>query len=256
MFLNNSIQVQGLSSIVSLVPSLTELLYNLGLEAEVTGITKFCVHPAHWQKEKIGIGGTKTVDIKKVKSLTPTLIIANKEENVKSQVEDLADYPVWVTDVNNLEDACEMITDLGRITRKEKKAEVLVKEIMRAFTELETVKKPVHVAYLIWKKPFMSIGGDTFIHDMLTRTGMRNVFADKRRYPVVSIEDIRNSGCEVLLLSSEPYPFKAKHVAEFSHLLPGVSIKVVDGEMFSWYGSRLLKSPLYFKNLQADLATL
>jgi ABC-type Fe3+-hydroxamate transport system substrate-binding protein len=208
MFLNEVHETGGPVSIVSLVPSQTELLYDLGLDKEVTGITKFCVHPAHWQQTKVRIGGTKNLNLAKIKSLNPTLIIANKEENVRSQVEQLSDYPVWLTDVNNLEDACRMISDLGQITGVPHQAAAMVKKIADGFDKLGVMPTPIPVAYLIWKDPYMTVGGDTFIHDMITRTGMRNVFAHTRRYPEINLEDIKKSGCTFLLLSSEPFPFQ------------------------------------------------
>ena len=252
MYLNERVGVTGYQPIISLVPSQTELLHYLGLEKEVIAITKFCVHPTEWFKNKIKVGGTKTIDVEKIKALQPSLIIANIEENVKSQVEALSDFPVWLTDVNNLDDSLKMIADVGSITGTSEKATILIKSIQEKFSLLNKPVRPVNVAYLIWKEPYMTIGGDTFIHDMLTRTGMRNVFKHKLRYPQLTVEEIKDSGCELLLLSSEPFPFQQKHVDNLSNLLPGVQIKIVDGEMFSWYGSRLLKAAVYFKKLQSE----
>jgi len=240
------------AKIVSLVPSQTELLHYLGLDNEVVGITKFCVHPETWFRSKKRVGGTKTVDIEKVRALQPDIIIANKEENVQEQVAALQTIaPVWVSDVNNLPDALEMISSIGLITGTADKAARLVNDISAAFTRLnkQTIDPPVAVAYLIWKDPYMTVGGDTFISHMLQACGAINVFAHLGRYPEVTVDVIRQSGCKVLLLSSEPYPFKEKHIAELSAQLPGVTIQLVDGEMFSWYGSRLLQSPVYFEKL-------
>ncbi len=252
--------------IISLVPSQTELLHYFNLEKETIGITKFCVHPKNWFKTKTRVGGTKTTNIKKIKELHPDLIIANKEENVQEQIEELAlHYPVWVTDVNNLDDALKMITDIGELTNKEKEAGLLVKEINIGFENLSHKPKTLNpsqsladkpkTAYLIWQKPFMTIGGDTFINDMLLKAGFNNIFANKKRYPEVTIEDLQIrrmpsiANCQLLLLSSEPYPFKQKHIDELQVHLPGTKIVLADGEFFSWYGSRLLKAPAYFKQL-------
>jgi ABC-type Fe3+-hydroxamate transport system substrate-binding protein len=238
------------SNIVSLVPSQTELLFYLGLEKEVKGITKFCVHPTAWRKEKTIAGGTKNINIDIIKKLSPDLVIANKEENEKKQVEELAkDYNVWVTDVNNLEDALEMIKDIGQLTGTDEKANDLVIEIANAFKQLKPTVKKIRSCYLIWKEPYMTIGGDTFISDMMKKCGFDNIYADKSRYPIVEIEALRNSYCELLFLSSEPYPFKENHIIELQQQLPGTRIIVADGEMFSWYGSRLLKAVEYFSNL-------
>jgi ABC-type Fe3+-hydroxamate transport system substrate-binding protein len=240
--------------IVSLVPSQTELLYDLGLETETIAITKFCVHPQNWFKTKEKVGGTKTVKIDIIHQLKPDLIIANKEENVKEQIEELAkDYPVWLTDVNNLTDALQMIADIGILTGKSETATALVNSISKGFKAMPKIEKPVKTAYLIWRKPYMTVGGDTFINDMLKQCGFENIFADKKRYPEISIPQLQTANCKLLLLSSEPYPFKQKHIDELGSQLPGTKIILADGEFFSWYGSRLQKAPQYFKQLIAQI---
>jgi ABC-type Fe3+-hydroxamate transport system substrate-binding protein len=243
--------------IISLVPSQTELLYDLGLETETVGITKFCLHPQAWFKTKLRVGGTKTVNIDKIHALKPDLIIANKEENVQEQIETLAlHYPVWLTDVNNLADALQMIADIGMLTGKKAEATNLSFTINNSFADLEKLQtlNTIHkTVYLIWRKPYMTVGGDTFINDMLRHCGFENIFADKVRYPQISIAQLQAVHCKLLLLSSEPYPFKQKHIDELSKQLPGIKIILADGELFSWYGSRLLKSPAYFRQLIAQI---
>ena len=230
------------------MPSQTELLHYLGLEKETIGITKFCVHPDKWFRNKNRVGGTKNIDIQKIINLQPDLIIANKEENVKEQVEQVAaHFPVWVSDVNTPEDAYQMIADIGTLTGKTSKAAALVSAIKFEFDQLSLPRLPLPACYLIWKDPYMTIGRDTFIHHMLEKAGYENVFAARLRYPQVSVNEIRESGCKVVLLSSEPYPFKQKHIDELQEQLPGVGIQLVDGEMFSWYGNRLLLAPSYFR---------
>lgn len=230
------------------MPSQTELLHYLGLEKETIGITKFCVHPDKWFRNKNRVGGTKNIDIQKIINFQPDLIIANKEENVKEQVEQVATgFPVWVSDVNTPEDAYQMIADIGTLTGKTSEAAALVSAIKFEFDKLPLLHSPLPACYLIWKDPYMTIGRDTFIHHMLEKAGYENVFAARFRYPEVSVNDIRESGCKVLLLSSEPYPFKQKHIDELQEQLPGVGIQLVDGEMFSWYGNRLLLAPSYFR---------
>ena len=249
--------------IISLVPSQTELLYDLGLEKETVGITKFCIHPPGWFRTKTRVGGTKAVKTDRIHQLNPDLIIANKEENIKEQVELLAaDYPVGVTDVNNLEEALQMISDIGQLTGRQTSAGSLAGSIRERFNELNEFQitnlpagqaghKP-QTAYLIWQKPYMTVGSDTFIHDMLTRCGFDNIFAGKTRYPEITISDLQTANLKLLLLSSEPYPFKQKQVDELSALLPGCKVVLADGEYFSWYGSRLLKAPEYFRKLIKD----
>lgn len=241
--------------ITSLVPSQTELLHDLGLGDNVVGITKFCVHPAEWFGSKPRIGGTKTVDIEKVKLLQPDLIIANKEENIKEQIEKLATIcPVYVSDMNTLEDALKMIQQIGILTGTERKADLITENIITGFKYLQNQEKAnITVAYLIWRKPYMAAGGDTFINDMLQRCGLQNVFSQLSRYPVIATEDLQKGGCQLLLLSSEPYPFKEKHMDELQAHLPQTKIILVDGEMFSWYGTRLITASSYFRELVKQL---
>lgn len=234
--------------IVSIVPSQTELLASLDLDESVVGITKFCIHPDAWFRRKTRIGGTKQINFEKIAELKPDLIIANKEENVREQVLALAEkYPVWISDVNMLEDALDMIRKIGLITDKGSVADNLSKEIEDRFNALP-VSQPRDAAYLIWKDPYMTVGGDTFINDMMNKAGFRNIFSSLTRYPEIKLEQLR--GCPLLLLSSEPYPFKEKHLEAMQAELPDTKIVLVDGEMFSWYGSRLLLSPSYFGQLR------
>jgi len=256
--LNRTIELKKTPErIISVVPSQTELLYDLGLEKEVVGITKFCVHPQIWFKTKQRVGGTKTLNIQKIKSLQPDLIIANKEENIKEQIEELAkDFPVWISDVTTLENAYSMMNAIGKLTGREEKAETIVTRIKTNFSQLQTSNHKPQTAYLIWKEPYMTVGRDTFIHAILSQAGFDNIFQNKTRYPEVTVEDLLIAGCQLLLLSSEPYPFKQKHIDELQQQLPQTKIILADGEMFSWYGSRLLQAPAYFKTLQSELASI
>ncbi len=243
--------------IISLVPSQTELLSDLGLDEEVIGITKFCVHPDHWFKTKTRVGGTKQLHLDKIKELQPDLIIANKEENVREQIEELLkDFPVWISDVNNLNDALEMIASIGEIINKISRAKEIVNQIKKGLLQPQTTNYKLQTCYLIWKDPYMTIGGDTFINDMLQRCGFQNIFEDQKRYPQISLEQLQAANCQLLLLSSEPYPFKQKHIDELQPLLPHTKIILADGEMFSWYGSRLIKAPACFQQLQNQVLSL
>ncbi len=245
--------------IVSLVPSQTELLHALGLEREVLGITKFCVHPPAWFQEKKRVGGTKTVSFEKVAALQPDLVLANKEENERDQIEALSEhFPVWVSDVRDLPTALDMIEGVGAVTGKFEAAQALVAGIRAAFFahRPEPGAYRPRVAYFIWRKPYMVAGGGTFIHAMLEAAGFDNVFAAETRYPEISGETLRALAPEVLLLSSEPYPFAEKHLAEFRELCPAAHAAViVDGELFSWYGSRLLQAPAYFRQLREKIGS-
>lgn len=250
--------------IISLVPSQTELLYHLGLDQRVVGITKFCTHPDEWFRSKKRVGGTKALDMAIIKELNPDLIIANKEENDKEQVLALSEhYPVWVSDVSDLRGALDMIFDIGALTGTVAKAATLATTIKESFNELLKKKKhtPLKAAYLIWRDPYMAAGGDTFIHDMMEACGLENVFAGLKRYPVISPSQLAQTPCGVFLFSSEPYPFREKHIDELKKILAqytSINEKkatslLVDGEMFSWYGSRLAHAPDYFQRLRNQL---
>ena len=246
--------------IISLVPSQTELLFDLGLDSEVVGITKFCIHPKAWFKTKTRVGGTKNLNMKTIHALEPDLIIANKEENVKEQIEELSrNYDIWVTDVNTLGDATQMIQDIGEITYKEEIAYTLQKYILQKFVSLRKKteqNKKIRAAYFIWKDPYMVAAGETFINNLLPYCGVDNIFSNETRYPEIELKSLTVKKCALILLSSEPYPFKEKHQKDMEELLPGVPVLLVDGEMFSWYGSRLSKAAAYLEKLQEQLVTL
>ena len=237
--------------IISLIPSQTELLHELGLGERVVGITKFCVRPEEWFRTKARVGGTKQVHLDRVRALEPDLIIANKEENSREDIEALAqEFPVWVSDVRDLDQALDMVARLGDITGTTDRAGELVEQITAAFDGLVPLQPALSAAYLIWRDPWMAAGGDTFIDDMLQRCGLSNVFSGREgRYPAVSPAELAAADPDVVLLSSEPYPFGEKHLQEIGLLLPGVPVRLVDGEAFSWYGSRLLHAPAYFSGL-------
>lgn len=241
--------------IVSLVPSQTELLCDLGLEKQLYGITRFCVHPEHLTKTKVRVGGTKNFSIDAIRVLHPDIIVANKEENPEDLIMRLKQhYRVWISDVNTLEDSYRLITDLGQIFRKQKEAEFIRSRIQDAFAELPPFDKPIPTAYLIWRRPYMSINRQTFIHDMMEKCGLQNVFANHdSRYPEVSADDLKAANPALIILSSEPYPFQEKHFTEMEEIVPDASVMVGDGELFSWYGSRLIYSPHYFKSIREQV---
>ncbi|WP_373797595.1 ABC transporter substrate-binding protein, partial [Kaistella sp.] len=176
--------------IISLVPSITETLFDFGLTAdEVVGRTKFCIHPSDLVKKVEVIGGTKNLNIDKIRSLKPDLIIANKEENEKLQVEELMkDFKVWVTDIETLEDNANFISELGKVLNKEDLAKNYNHKIASGFTQIK-VSQTKRIAYLIWKNPYMTVGSDTFIHEVLQKLGFENLFKNKKRYPEVSVEE-------------------------------------------------------------------
>ncbi|MCF8258170.1 MAG: helical backbone metal receptor [Flavobacteriales bacterium] len=236
--------------IVSLVPSQTELLHELGLGERVVGITKFCVHPEEWFRTKTRVGGTKDVKLDVVRSLCPDLIIANREENVKEQIDTLAkEFPVYVTDVDNLNAAFQMMLSIAELTDTLKNGAKVVHSIAEQFASIKPQKERTAI-YLIWKDPYMAVGSDTFINEMMRRCGLGNLVSESR-YPVLTKSRLKELNPELVLLSSEPFPFKAEHLEELRQSLPNTNVMLVDGEFFSWYGSRLFHSPEYFKALMA-----
>jgi ABC-type Fe3+-hydroxamate transport system substrate-binding protein len=246
--------------IISLVPSQTELLFDLGLNDEVVGITKFCIHPKPWLKEKTIVGGTKQLNHQKIESLKPDLIIGNKEENSKNDIELLMQkYPVWMSDINTLKEALQMIESIANITQTSQKGNQLIEKINHEFELLPHANQSKkRIAYFIWNKPMMVAGKDNFINSILSSLGFENVFANQLnspqisyRYPQITSTELAAAAPDTIYLSSEPFPFKDKHVQQFKAICPDAEIKIVDGEMFSWYGSRLSFAPTYFKTLIA-----
>lgn len=242
--------------IVSIVPSQTEFLFDLGLGEQLVGITKFCIHPPILLQSKQHIGGTKNINLNKIRSLAPDLIIGNKEENDQKQVElMMQEFPVWMSDIKNLSNALDMMSTLGAITDKTSESTAIVRRIREAFEEMKAsvglLKNPTRsAAYIIWKDPWMSINKDTFIHDLMERIGLVNVFANHPvRYPEFNMDALKQLNPSLLLLSSEPYPFKLKHLKELEGQFPESEIQLVDGEIFSWYGSRLLQAVPYLQSL-------
>lgn len=235
-----------------MVPSITEALFDLGLtEKEMVGRTKFCIHPTEKVKDVPVIGGTKNINIEKIKALQPDLILANKEENVKEQVEALMqDFKVIVTNVENIEDNYYMLKNLGKIFHREEKAQLFNLKIYDVLNHAK-IESPIKAAYLIWNNPYMTIGSDTFIHKILGEIGFENIFKDMKRYPVIQTEDLAEA--ELIMLSSEPFPFKEKHIKELKKFYPDKKIMIVDGEAFSWYGTHIAKCENYFKELISDL---
>ncbi|UQD56363.1 ABC transporter substrate-binding protein [Flavobacterium sp. K5-23] len=244
--------------IISLVPSQTELLFDLGQEAKIVGITKFCVHPYHLKSTKKIVGGTKKVHYEKIRLLQPDIIICNKEENTLEIVEELRKIcAVWVTNIITIEDNFQMITDFGQLFNCRTEAKKWNDKLAFALSDFKNFIKDKaikKVAYFIWKKPYMVAGSDNFINELLKLNHFENCYGNSGRYPEIEIEKIQEEGNpEIILLSSEPFPFKKEDGYEIAEFVPDAHIIIVDGEMFSWYGSRLLKAFDYFKKLHNTL---
>ena len=239
--------------IVSLIPSTTELLCRLGLADAVVGITAYCREPAELLRGKTRIGGEKDPDLERIRALAPDLVIANVEENVRDHVDTLRGWgiPVHVTYPRTVAGAIAMIRELGAVTGAADRATALADDLegrlARVREELRGREAP-RVFYAIWRGPYMTIGRETYIHDMLTVCGAANVFADARdRYPAVTLDEIAARRPDVILLPDEPFRFRPAHVAEFAGLrdVPAVRdgrIHLVDGKPFSWHGHRIAEA--------------
>ncbi|EAS18867.1 putative iron (III) ABC transporter, periplasmic binding protein [Flavobacteria bacterium BBFL7] len=245
--------------IVSLVPSQTELLIDLGLEEQLVGITRFCEHPTGLLDRIRVVGGTKKVVMSRIWEAQPDLIICNKEENTQEIVlacQEIA--PTYVSDISNLDDATEMIADIGKMTGTSFKAKSLVNTIKINFNHFDKEShNAVNALYLIWKNPYMTVGSDTFIHDIMERGKYKNIMDGASRYPELTLQNIINLNPEVILFSSEPYSFSELDKKEIEDAfakaeLTAPKLITVDGTYFSWYGSRLKDTPAYFRQLHSN----
>ncbi|PIC56514.1 iron ABC transporter substrate-binding protein [Sporosarcina sp. P12(2017)] len=238
--------------IVTLCPGITETLFGIGLEKEIVGRTRYCIYPEQ-AKNVPAVAGTKDLKLEKIHEVQPDLIIMEKEENTKEMVEILAEfYPVYVAEVQTIGEAYRMITDMGTLTDHEQQSESLVTEIKQAFTELPTLPA-ARVAYVIWQKPYMVAGKDTYINSLLQKLGFITPFVESSdRYPALTEEQFKEANLDLVLLSSEPYPFKEKQQIQFQEMLPDSAIQLIDGEMF-WYGVRMLEGAKYFKDFSFDV---
>jgi len=236
--------------IVSLIPSTTETLCALGLADALVGITVYCREPAAVTRTKTRVGGEKDPDLDKIKALAPDLVVANVEENVAAHVETLRGWgiPVWVTYPRTVLGALAMIRELGEVTGARGAAEALLAELepLVARVRATTGTRPaVPVFYAIWREPYMTVGPDTYVHDVLATCGAANVFGDAReRYPAVTLDVVAARRPAVILLPDEPFRFRDIHMRDFAQYrdVPAVRDKrilLVDGKPFTWHGPRL-----------------
>ncbi len=257
--LNRKIELRATPCrIVSLVPSQTELLVDLGLREQIVGVTKFCLHPKDLRKEKKVVGGTKQVHFDRIKVLKPDIILCNKEENTREMVEELEKIaPVHISDITTIEDARELILQYGKLFGVPEKASAIADKIQ---VEKELFQQEIKdipfkkAAYFIWKDPWMVAGKDTFIDHLLQLNRLENVFSEEdSRYPEIDLGDLGQKKVQLLLLSTEPYPFKEDHVERLRLEVKEARVLIVDGEYFSWYGSRLTAAFTYFRQLHERL---
>ena len=233
--------------IVSLVPSWTETLYSWGFDAEIVGVTRWCVHPKELVARAPKVGGTKDPDVARIVALAPDLVVCEKEENRKEDVEAMqrAGLSVFLSDVRSIAGSKRDVARLGEATGKEEAAAALVERIDASVDAVRRdsagVAIPVYVP--IWRRPWMTLTRDTYAHDVLALAGAHNVFGDADgRYPERTPEEAIEAGARVALLPTEPYPFADKLDAAVEELVeagfPRERIRLVDGEALTWYGAR------------------
>lgn len=238
--------------IVSLVPSITELLFALGLEGRIAGVTIFCSEPRDQVARTPKVGREKDPDLSRVRALAPDLVIANMEENRKDVVEALrADgVTVWVTFPRTVAEGIELIRELGALTATEAAAAAMARPLAAALTAaLARADRPrARVFCPIWRGPYMTVNRDTYVNDVLETCGGDNVFAaSAARYPTVTLEEVRAARPDVILLPDEPFRFREAHRADFAPLadVPAVRsgrVHLVDGKLLSWYGPRIAEA--------------
>ena len=237
--------------IISIVPSQSEFLWDLGLKEQLIGITKFCIHPKEMFNSVERVGGTKKLNIEKIRKLKPDLIIGNKEENERSEIELLKnEFNVWMSDINSFEDAYVMMENLGEICNRKKESSEIINQIKISVSRIRNIFSGQSVAYFIWNGPYMFAAKKTFIDHVLNHLGFKNALGGHERYPELEKAALKQLNPDYCFLSSEPFPFKEKHIQEIKKILPASNVIIVDGEMFSWYGSRLLKLEEYISGLK------
>lgn len=252
---------RGATRIVSLVPSVTELVCELGLADRLVGRTGFCVHPRDAVKRISKVGGTKDVDLDKVRSLEPTHVILNVDENRREDADALAKFVPHLIVTHPLapSDNLALYRLIGGVFAREREAERLCREFEEEHAKLLAAAgsfRPQRVVYLIWKKPWMTVSRDTYVSRMLELVKWNTVperGAD--RYPRIDLEGPVLDDAELVLLSSEPYMFREKHVAELrdTAAVQGKKLALIDGEMTSWYGSRAIRGLDYLRRFREKL---
>lgn len=241
--------------IVCLVPSITELLCELGLERQLVGRTGFCVHPWETVRRIPKVGGTKNVRLDRVRELAPTHVVVNVDENTRETAAALAEFvpEVVVTHPQAPRDNLGLYRQMGEVFDRAEEAERLCAEFERAYERASAAERPPRdVLYLIWRDPWMTVAPQTYIAQTLALFNWRTVPGERgeERYPEVELEDLAGR-IDRVLLSSEPFHFKAEHVAEVEVLVPGTRVSLIDGEMTSWYGSRAIAGLDYLAHYTA-----
>lgn len=238
---------KNISRIVSLVPSISELIYDLNVEDKLVGVTKFCVHPKYFQIEKTVIGGVQDFDIEKIKELNPDVVFASKDENFEDEIAELEKFvPVYVTDVKNINEAKQMISNFGDLLNRRNEATKILMKIDLQLSDLSKITDDLLYrsgAYLVWNEPWVAAGKETFVDSMLKLIKVDNVFSNlNERYPMVTGANIHLGNPDIVMLPTEPFKFEDQQAMEISAHTHDAATFFVDGEVFAWYGSRLVKS--------------
>jgi ABC-type Fe3+-hydroxamate transport system substrate-binding protein len=244
------------SRLVSLVPSTTETLFEIGAGDRVVGVTRFCVRPERARRDATTVGGTKSPDVEALLALEPDLVFANQEENRREDVERLRErVPVYVAFPKTVPAAIDDVRSAGRLLELEASAEAIAEELERKLSAVRAAARAFRYLYLIWQRPYMVAGPSTFVEGLLAEAGGINAAPrDRGRYPELTLGEIDASGADVVLLSSEPFPFETAHAADLATKLdPDVRVRLVDGQRLSWHGTRLLEGLPYLENLLDEL---
>jgi ABC-type Fe3+-hydroxamate transport system substrate-binding protein len=218
--------------VVSLVPSITETLFDLGAGDAVVGVTDFCIFPPGLALPRVG--GTKNPRVDEIRALAPELVHMNLEENLKRHGEAIEAFaPVYVSEPKSVDDVAELLAQLGAIHEREERADVLVRELREA--ERALPQRAFTFAVPIWKQPWMWCGGDTYVSRLVERAGGRNVLSDRTRYPQLELEDVLAMKPDVIFLPDEPYAF----TADDATLIRGARVVgPFPGHLFTWHGTR------------------
>jgi len=238
--------------IISLCPSLSETLYDLGLAECIAGRTDYCVHPQELADRVPSVGGPKSVSIDAVKKIGPDLILIVKEENDKKNIEKLTalGYKCFIFDINSVSDALKMLVKLGKIFGLEKKASKIHDNVVKGLDSIKGIGNGASFLYMVWNSPYMACATDNYINSLLNHAGLSNCLSDRlKRYVIMPLNSLKSLSPELVLLPSEPYRYTFADRAKFEKIFPAARVELVDGEMFCWYGSRMAKASEYIKKL-------
>lgn len=236
--------------VVSLVPSLTEVLFDLGAGASVAGVTSFCIHPPQARETAAVVGGTKNPKVDVIRQLAPDLVYMNLEENLKRHAEAIREFaPVFVTEPKKVADVESLILQLARIHAREREGDAIVSRLAAALEEVRRKARRFTFAVAIWKNPWMWCGGDTYVSNLVAEAGGLNVFAGQTRYPTLQAEDVvREHRPEVIFLPDEPYLFTDDDAADLRAKTGARVVGPFAGDLFTWHGTRTVEGLAFLRD--------